>query len=307
MKLKIPKFQGQGLGEYSLTIALIAVAGISALLLFGNNLQGIITGYAEQMSSKPAMTQNPTDTTFIANAGASPSASQTASQTSSEMDNTTTGLSIKLANGKTLSLPDYPNSIQSDVETNGANGTTELLASQLSLLSSQLLASGDITEEQSNQLHALANQGHAIAAIESTIATVILANNNASNPQNIDTLKFPHNGKDYTSGGIANLIGQPKDSNNQPIDGMEIKKLKQLLSNAKNTGALNDPNVEQLVMSLTGNITDIANKTEMAIDASHLKQRLPDKHNFIIAAHTTRGNSNTICKAGGSGKGNCDK
>lgn len=71
-------------------------------------------------------------------------------------------LNLTLDNGKTLSLEGYPDNIQLLVETNGVNGTTEVLLAQLNQLIQQLEEGQLISPEEIAILKEMSNKGHQI-------------------------------------------------------------------------------------------------------------------------------------------------
>ena len=161
---------GQSLTEYAVIGALVGIAGIVALVVMGNTLNntfGNMLGKNAQnlagtgKAPVPVIGATSGYTVLTANGGAA----------------------ITLSDGTVLNLSNYLGDPAATVQTAGANGTTDILASSLSEIANQLLAQGKITATQANWLQKLANEGHLIADSEKLAADAFASGTTALLPQ----------------------------------------------------------------------------------------------------------------------------
>lgn len=298
--MKKPLMPGQVLGEYGLAIALIALTGIGAFLFLGSTARDSIFGMTSGMSYEQANTQPPTQTEQI-NQGTIGQETALVSNlpgTAANNGDATLNVTFRLDNGQTITLPNYPNNLQQAVETNGTNGATELLANQLSLITSQLSQTDSLDPEQVNKLANLANQGHRIANIQGAISEGIDHNIQSTSPKPLAHLHFDYDQKSVYQGEMANLIGD-HILDGKMNEGVEIQKMKQLLDNAQTSGALADPNLNNVVSALVADIALLGNQTKASMDEANQKKQIPDNFKALVAAKLTNKKSGQICQSGG--------
>lgn len=209
---------GQSMTEYGLIGASLGLVAVAALALLGNNLSGLF----DAMLSKPKPVQT-------ANAPA-PTSPAEALQTPAPVPAPATGGNtvITLENGQQLSL-NMPDSVAQSVQTIGANGTTDLLASNLTAMANQLLEKGEITQDQANSLIKLANQAHHMAEIQKILEKSSAEMGNdvtafKSTPVTIDGVTYPNSYEAALSIGM--------DDNNASAKGPELQKFWDLFSDA---------------------------------------------------------------------------
>jgi hypothetical protein len=70
----------------------------------------------------------------------------------------------KTADGKLITIPNFPTDLAAAVEVDGGHGTTEKLLAAMEAWIQAMVDSGEITPNEANTLRDLANQGHTIAA-----------------------------------------------------------------------------------------------------------------------------------------------
>ncbi len=68
----------------------------------------------------------------------------------------------KTADGKTITIPNFPTDLAAAVEVDGGHGTTEKLLASMEDWIQAMVDAGEIDQTQANALKALANQGHSI-------------------------------------------------------------------------------------------------------------------------------------------------
>jgi hypothetical protein len=68
----------------------------------------------------------------------------------------------KTADGKVITIPNFPTDLAAAVEVDGGHGTSEKLLAAMEAWIQAMLDSGEIDQNQANALTALANQGHSI-------------------------------------------------------------------------------------------------------------------------------------------------
>ncbi|MBY0404108.1 MAG: hypothetical protein K2X66_09430 [Cyanobacteria bacterium] len=81
----------------------------------------------------------------------------------------TGAVTLTLRDGSQIEVIEMPRDLKGLVETLGPNGATDLLANAIHNLAKSLLAAGKITQDEANQLSALANNGHSLAFNQSVL------------------------------------------------------------------------------------------------------------------------------------------
>jgi hypothetical protein len=151
------KNPGQSLSEYGLIGGLVALCACTALVLMGNRLSGLFG----------AMIQKPNPQAPVAIV-AVPPAPLPAPEPALPAAPGSGGVSVQLSDGSSMKLS-LPSDIAQSVQTVGANGTTDLLASSLETMAGQMLADGKIDQNQANVIQQLANEAHHLANIQKTL------------------------------------------------------------------------------------------------------------------------------------------
>ena len=251
---------GQGIAEYSLVGTLIALAVIAPFTLLGKNtttaFKGLNTKTQQQTIAKTA------NNTTLLNSISAPALPN--------MSN----VGIGLSDGTQLQLNNYPAKVDSLVQTSGANGTSELLLSDLDSLIQQLSASGEITPSDASLLQQLSNQGHQMAGIEGLIEDAATKSNGQTSGFLSQVITY--NGKTYKTNDLAKLIGvgNPKfiDASPPPItfDGVTFNagsEVAQFFSLLTKVNQLNlDPTVLETVNILSKQISDVANIVQSGVN-----------------------------------------
>lgn len=104
--------------------------------------------------------------------------------------------SIKSLNALNPNIKGGTTGIESSIQTLGANGTTEFLASQLTKISNLLQKNEDISPEEAQILLNLANAGHKLAAAQAL--TVQYVDLYKDQPEKLETVKIHFDGVTYT-------------------------------------------------------------------------------------------------------------
>ncbi len=290
---------GQTLAEYILAACLVAFVAIGALGMLSDSLR----------SSLPDLL----DRIFGDGPTAGPTGGGGGSGGSASPLNPVTGTlnpptQIVLNDGTILDLSVNPSQLPTLVETNGANGTTRILASKLEELAKKLKESGELGETQINHLINLANQAHRMAKIEGLVEA-------AAQDPNFDFMndRITFEGESLNPYYWAERVGTNPDvdvfnhehhwgSNSNKA--VELHDLMEQYKMAKGSGALNNPEVEALVTDLVGQIGDTAKAFHEASLTMHLGLEGDQTLTDMTASTLTHGHGSTICwTGGGSGSG----
>jgi hypothetical protein len=201
-------------------------------------------------------------------------------------------------------------SLADKIQTTGANGATELLANQLAAAAQLLLQQGKIDQAQYNILMELANQGHRMAQIQSLLDSGLKAAN--GDVAAFASTTYVLDGKTYTSGDLASLIGfttyipdsfytgspldiAPTDPNVQQESG----KLLSLYNQALTSGALSDPAALATVNSAVAQIADLGELTENTVQTGiHTTGAVLTANTLSNLDQSTHMTSAEICVAG---------
>lgn len=284
---------GNTIFEYILPGALIIFGCIGALTLIGTGLNGHFGLLKNNMNSQVSNTQKQVQLQQMAKA----SFSATVIPSS-----TTPGGSGSAAGGipGAVGLAD----ISSVIQTAGANGGTETLASAMAAYIQQLKDQGVLTPEQLSLLSQLANAGHDLANAEKALNDAVKGGQGT----------VTYNGQTYT---VADFQQQFGFNNNVGINAAtsmdasaamgQLAPFMNLYQQAQSSGALSDPAVESQITYLSKQIaalSDLAkwNTTSSATDLSYgyvtaMQQvGIPDAPPSISDA--THSNSADICTTG---------
>jgi hypothetical protein len=149
------------------------------------------------------------------------------------------------------------------VQTVGANGATDFLASTLNVYTQQLLTKAEITPEQAGILTRLANEGHRLARAQEVMdgistpypSSFEFEGNLYSTEDILGNLTWhdyePHAGSKFQQEIEIVLITNPKTRD--PL----AQKFRDLYRQALDSGALNDPAVKTRISYLAVEIADL--------------------------------------------------
>lgn len=233
---------------------------------------------------------------------------------------------LTLADGTTISLENYPGDLNAMVETVGIDGTTSALAQLLKSLADKLLAEGKITPDQANLLSNLANRGFDLGKTESILESLAQnANGDRENfiaattdlggeNLNITELYRRLGGHDLANIGPDSILLSPSDLDNSEYlfpgynetygsrvyTGEQQYQMLQAFGEARSSGALSDPAVNQLVTALTRRIISVAQYTASASD--HIAKGTAETGQLqeVVSSILTEKDSTSICSAGGT-------
>ena len=276
--------QGQSLVEYTFCAFLVMGVSISGLLFLRESLSSQLIN----MLSKPKLVQ-------VAKAPAAVSPGSDA-KSPTPIPAAPGYTVITLKNGQQLSL-NLPTDVAQSIQTIGANGTTDLLASNLTAMANQLLESGQITQEQANTLLKLANQAHHIAEIQKLLETYstklgsdVTAFKNT--PVTIDGTTYANS---YEA---AQSIGMK--SNNTSIKGAELQKFWDLYAVARSANYTWPPELKTILQMHATTINDLSDSMRVAMrNIIQYNAGTPADLNGMMVDQMTHSESVNICHMGG--------
>jgi hypothetical protein len=209
--------------------------------------------------------------------------------------------------GKTLS---------DKVLTLGANGTTTLLASQLTALAEQLRSEGKIDEKQYNAIMDLANQGHHMAMIQMKVEDAIKASQ--GDPKKFKKMTIEVDGKLYNAVdaglilgfknvGVDKLVSEDLlNTHYEPA--AELDRFISLYHQTESLGVLSDPSIKAVIDSAALQIVSIGEFVEgntWEYSAGVLKlEKGEDINKYMaddaafMAVDAIHSEASRICKAG---------
>lgn len=268
--------------EYCVIGTLVLLGCLFTVMSFGGNFNGYLLGLKSDLSKHA----NSAQTVQVSNSGP-----VTAAVLGAGFQDVT----VQLSDSSTVSLQNYPTDINKSLQTAGANGTTTVLAQQLQSLAEQLMAQGKLTPDQGNQLIALANKGYDMAAAEKVVEAAALASNGDKTAFHDTPVVFQ--GQTMTAMSAAMLVGTSQEG----LQGKLSTDFNSILSQVQSSGALSDPAVQQLVGSLSGNITTIGQQflsRTGAVNNATATGSTPESILSLQGAQTTNQDSTVICGTG---------
>ncbi|MBX2861476.1 MAG: hypothetical protein KTR14_09580 [Vampirovibrio sp.] len=312
--------KGQGVGEYGVAGAVIAVAAVASVTLLSNNFSELMTDVSDQRYANGAGGNNAGGGAGgpgggNAGAGNGGGASMNAPAGTSQVQ-------LTLANGQTMNLavPMTAAQLQTMVETSGVNGTTSHLMANLDMVIAQMESAGEITPADANMLKALSNQGHRMASIEKVLEQNLSSYGNSQvNPVQVGQSMVTFDGQQISILDLATQVGcrmscvggNELNPNNNAWP--ETAKFVDLFQQAKGTSVMTNPVVNTLVTQLSTQIVSLSDTMESmyswAMNGVHSGSNLPQNPAQIISKTTTKIgtqthlNSQGICQAGGSTTG----
>jgi Flp pilus assembly pilin Flp len=277
---------GQGVSEYGLIMALLAIAAVSALTLLGNSLN---LGFNTMVPAPSSRITSPT-------AGSQPDVSSHSSGTTLQSYAPwERPLHITLQNGSQITINGYPDNLSKAIMTVGANGTTTQLLATLERLIDELRSKSEITEAQASALRTLANRGHDMAEREKFIEDY-LSNSQNSRPQAGEAVTYKgktYSGLDEFSRSLDILSSGLKKESQAAFD--------EAYQEALNSAALQDPAVRAVVDSLVQDIVNIADVFGGETSAFLTRpEKYPTYQDLLesTASKQTHQDSAEICKVG---------
>jgi Flp pilus assembly pilin Flp len=257
---------GTTMTEYALAGVLVAGVSIAGLQLLGHSVNSSLAtmlhkdpgAKPQQPAAAPTLPTNPSATT-------PPSTVQPPTFVSSFTQS---------------QLEQLQMSSSERILTVGVNGSSELLASQLSQTAELLLAENKVTEEQYNILAKLAKQGQQIAQIQSMVSSALHASN--GNYDQFANTNVTLDGKTYTALQLTSLIGfsgpTPEYFGTNDILAAgstaepEIASFLNLYQQALASGALSDPVAKATIDSASSQIAGLGEVTENVMQGLEKKE-----------------------------------
>lgn len=189
--------------------------------------------------------------------------------------------------------------ISNIIQTSGANGATELLASYLDSYIEQLRGEGTMSEEQLNILQKLANAGHDLAKAEKALDDAVKSGQGT----------VTHNGETMTVDqfkeqlGFNNTVGIDAASSMDAGSSMSLlSPFMNIYNEAQASGAVNGE-VNTLSVQIAA-LSDLA-KWNTGTDSTNLSyayvtamQQVGISDTAVDVSEATHGNSGQICNAG---------
>lgn len=282
---------GQTLTEYALVGCLVLVVAIAGLAGLGGNLNESVRLIL------PAPSQNP-----------APSPAVAAVLPTSMPVPASSPIPVSLPTGQTILVDMAPINVQNSIQTNGANGTTTLLANQLMLIEQQLVQAGELTPEQANLFSKLANQGHRMANIERLVEQAATL---ATDTESYRQIRLTLDGQQYAPDELHNMLGwrdaemhafmltSPEDAINMVPEkqSVEVKAFLAMYSELAKSNALQNPQVKANVDQLVTQITFLSDVTKSA-SAGLIRGDWSVPMKDLVVADSTDINSVGICQNG---------
>ena len=287
---------GTTMTEYALAGVLVAGVSIAGLQLLGHSVNSsLATMLHKDPSAKPQQpAAAPTPPTDPDPSATTPSSSVQPPAFVSSFTQT--------------QLDQLQMSSSERILTVGVNGSSELLASQLTQTADLLLSENKVTQDQYNILAKLAKQGQQIAQIQSMVSSALHASN--GDYDQFANTNVTLDGKTYTALQLTSLIGfsgpTPEyfgtndilaaGSTAQP----EIAEFLNLYQQALASGALSDPAVKATIDSASSQIAGLGEVTENVMQGLQNKEytTADDVMNSKEAAMTNALNLSITCQAG---------
>lgn len=306
MVKKAKSLSGQGLAEYTLVAFLVLGAIIPAVSLFGGDFTAALQAIFNGMNGTVVASANPLSQTQI-NQTSDPATTPTPS---SGPTGQTASVQLKLQDGSTIDLNQYPMDIKAYVETTGTNGATLVLLAQMDSIIAQLSTNPNLPPEQVASLQALANQGHRIAMIEGLLESKILS---ASSLTDLSAMSFNFEGQIHTMDSLNWMIGWhgtgAAGSQDDPTSvinplngtntGVETSQFIDLYHQAVATGALSDPAVNATITELASQIAYLTEVTDYSVWASMYDTMDLTTFRSLEVSNITHFDSSQICTTGG--------
>jgi Flp pilus assembly pilin Flp len=225
----VPNKPGQSLTEYALPMALVVIVGVGLLGALGTQLNDMFGNTLTSKSSPRGAVDHVIQSGFDA------------------LPNSNNLAFDILQDGKTIhfSIPSYPDSLKSAVETVGTDGTTQNYAMTLKLLADKLEQEGVLTPDKAQLIREIANSGFQLSGEQTEVQQALV-----SAPQNGDRLLFT----DTRSNSLVPVGPIQWLRLGNPTSAIQMN-----FEKAKSGGALNNPIIERLVQDSVNNLTTSGN------------------------------------------------
>ncbi|MGE0200850.1 MAG: hypothetical protein AB7P76_07775 [Candidatus Melainabacteria bacterium] len=294
--------KGQSLAEMALGTALVAIVLIPVLSVLGG-LTNDIFGNALQNNPKPVVASVPIQTTPAPTADPGTVSPVTPPVPVTPVAGAPGSVSVTLADGTVLTMPNYPNNISNIVETTGANGATDVMLAQLDAMLAQLQASGNADPETVSRLQELSNLGHRMANAEALVENALAAHPDANDFNN---QTFTFEGVTYTAEEFSQMFGWHMVVPSTLTDATTTANAKgyladflQAYQDAVDSGTLNDPALNTVVTDLVGKVGSMSEYVENAIWNVVSIGASPISEQANISSNSSHLDSTGICYAGG--------
>lgn len=237
--------KGQSLLEYGLIGMLVAVVSVAAVMGFGGKFQNLLKEVKGDLGGNAQAAQVASATSGGQGAGSENSGSVPAGK-----------MAITLTSGNQITVDSAANDLPKMLTTTGANGTTGILLANIETITRELLQSGEITQAEANSLLELANQGHLMAEAERLIEDAIRNSNGDVEALRNTSIQF--NGTTYSVDQLSLQFGFLNESASSSL----AERFSDLLGQARSSGALDDPKVNDAITLLSEGILNVGNDLE---------------------------------------------
>ena len=241
---------GQSMPEYSIILGLTVVVTTAFLFGLGTDLSINLAGMMGGVNDKPLGLS--AKYTVNGNANTDTSSRDTGNLPVDSNPEALAQFLIKLGNGQTVNIANYPKNLREYIETAGVSGATNTLLAVLESVFNQLKQKRDLSPSQTDTLTQLANSGHRIGN------TVDLMEEYWDKPLNTPVM---YQGEARTLDYVRKQVGWHATSQSDyPLS----KNFLSLYQQAINNGTLADPTLRQVVGTLVNQINSVANGAESA-------------------------------------------
>lgn len=246
---------GTSITEYALVGGGVLIVSIGGLMMLGGSVNNIFA----ELGSSLGHPVSPTGSTQSAEGA---SETQPLQGPTAAMPGNST-LQLTMPDGTTLQLV-TPENIPQSIQTVGANGTTDMLASTLEGLAVQLVADGKISQTGGDAIMRLANLAHEQAGITQVIEqTMQQCNCNAQTALKTDVI---YNGQSYKLSDLANLISTGSETASGTYNyGPEAAKFWSAYTNLWPAGAMKDPTSAAIIDSYVHQIANLSDTNRVIL------------------------------------------
>jgi len=290
------KFQnGHTITEYTIIAIFVLIATAATWTQIANGFTSKTGQARDDFKSRISSAQKQAQ----ADAAAAAAAKAAAAAAASAPGSTKGGASSATVGPITIS------GISGIIQTAGANGATDSLASSMEALAAQLLADGKITQDQANLLQQLAQAGHDMAGAEAALQNAV----------NSGAGTVTYNGQTYAVAdfqaqfGFDNSIGiNAASTMNSSAAMAQLQPFMSLYDQVAASGILSNPDVGGVVTDMSKQIASLSdlqkwNTTTSATDLTSAyvtamgQVGVTDSSGTIAGA--TNAGSGVICGTGG--------
>ncbi|HEY9687923.1 MAG TPA: Flp family type IVb pilin [Coleofasciculaceae cyanobacterium] len=248
--------QGVTIPEYALIGLGVVIAAITAITLLGGTVSQSFANLGNAFSANAS--NSPTALAGTPTGGGGGTADPSAPTAPTTGAGGIGSISLTTADGVQITLDGFPQNIKDAVQSTGTNGTTFLTANQLTTLTSQLQDAGAVDSAQAGMLADLANQGHRMAEIQQAIESALAS---GATPDTAITIGDQTQSIESWADGLSATT-----CTGAPTCGVQVNSLNDLLAQASQSGALDDPTVRFLVEALTADIVYLSEPYDDALD-----------------------------------------